>query len=98
MVLSVSLAAWLVLVADAFMPDALFLLSPQEGRLLVGVASVGTLAWLVRHLQRPVEEVFDAGREYERRRMVREMNRTPKVVPIRRAPHGLSEFNRSARV
>lgn len=89
---------WVMLVGNAILPDEVFLLTPAQSMLLAPASVSGSLALLLRRLQRPVEEVFDAGREYERRRMVREMNRPAKVVPIRRASRGVSEFNRSARV
>lgn len=46
------------------------------------VASVSTTSAVIRDLMRPPREAFDAGRSYERRQMLREMNEPGKVIDL----------------
>ena len=68
----------------------------QWGRMMVGVAIVGSVTMIVERFQRPCEEIFDAGREYQRRVDIRELNRPASISPIRRLdrePDGLTLTN-----
>lgn len=77
-------AMWVVLGMEV--APGVEVLGDEVQRLLASIAATGTLALCVRCVQRPVEEVFDAGREYERRVMLREMNRPAKVYAMRQDP------------
>lgn len=61
----------------ALLPDRVVVLAA----VLAGVFSV---CLLVRPLMLPLEEAFEAGRNYERRRMMKDTNRRAKVVRWRR--------------
>lgn len=92
---------WLVTVLDALPRIELLGGSRDLHMLFLVSAATGTIALFIRRTQRPVEEIFDAGREYERRVMLKEMNaRTvgAKVVPIRKVPNGLAAFNKKVSV
>ena len=77
---------WMVLVLDA-LPWVELEVSPAARLLCAAAAATLTLLVGIWRWQRPVEEVFDAGREYERRCVLRELNnmRPGSVTPLRRS-------------
>ena len=83
-----TILAWLVLLGDLVVPVDVFHLKEELGRVLVGVAMLGSMTNVVAFFQRPCEEIFDAGREYQRRvdvrEQMRERTRRVTVIPIRR--------------
>ena len=82
---------WLVLASDLVLSETVFHLSDQWGRVLIGLAMVGSMTMIVERFQRPCEEIFDAGREYQRRVDMRERNRHVSIFPIRRIKQSLLE-------
>jgi hypothetical protein len=77
-------ALWVVLLIDAIPGVAILGRDNPARMLLLSAAITASVAISVRHCQRPVAEVFEAGREYERRVMLREMNQC-KVLPFDRS-------------
>lgn len=57
-----TIAAWVVLLLGLFVP-----VPHVFDQLILAVAGVGGVASMRRLTNRPIEEVFDAGREYQRR-------------------------------
>lgn len=67
-------ALWMILLLDAI-PGAALLGRDDPARwFLLSVAITASMAVCHRHNQRPADEIFAAGREYERRVLLREMN------------------------
>lgn len=67
-------ALWMVLLIDS-MPGIALLGHDNSARMLLfSVAITASIAQCVKHTQRPADEIFAAGREYERRVMLRERN------------------------
>lgn len=79
----VTLVAWALMVADAVLPDQWWSLSAADGRLAMVTAGVGAVGWMLRASARPVDEVFDSGRRFERARIEAEKE-SCKVVSISR--------------
>ena len=83
-----TILAWLLLLGDLVVPVNVFHLKEELGRLLIGVAMLGSMTSVVAFFQRPCEEIFDAGREYQRRvdvrEQIRERTRRATITPIRR--------------
>ncbi len=74
---------WALLVLDALPPTTG--LVPDRAVILAALlAGVFSVCLLIRPLMLPLEEVFDAGRNYERRQMMKDTNRRAKVVRWRR--------------
>jgi hypothetical protein len=76
-------ALWMILLIDTIPGIALLRQDDPARWFLLSVAASGSLALYHRHQQRPADEIFAAGREYERRVMLREMNQC-KVLPFDR--------------
>ena len=73
---------WAILAVDAI-PGVEVVPTDQLRMLLLSVAITGSLAFVVCYVQRSSDEVFNEGREHERRIMLREMNEC-KVLPFNR--------------
>ncbi len=91
---SVAVVGWLLVVADAAVPDEVWTLGRADGLVFLA-AGVSSLALIARYLHRPIHDVFDAGREFERRQLL--------VAAVPSAPAPLSRFRvrrarRAARV
>jgi hypothetical protein len=81
---SVVAALWVVLLVDAI-PGVEILGRDNPARMLLLSATItASVVLSVRHCQRPTDEVFNEGREFERRLMLREMNEC-KVLPFDRS-------------
>lgn len=96
-----TVTVWLVLAGDLLVPEDLFSLGGQWGRMMVGLAIVGSMTIIFERHQRPIEEVFDAGREYQRRVGMREQNCRASISPIRRVgrkPDGLARTLTNSRL
>jgi hypothetical protein len=76
-------ALWMILLIDTI-PGVTLLRQDNPARwFLLSVAITASMALCHRHHTRPADEIFAAGREYERRVMLREMNEC-KVLPFDR--------------
>lgn len=76
-------ALWMVLLIDSIPGVALLGRDNAARMLLLSVAITASLAQCMKHMQRPLDDVFNEGREHERRVMLREMNEC-KVLPFDR--------------
>lgn len=80
---SAIVALWVVLLIDAI-PGVQLLAQDNPARMLLLSATItGSIAMCVKHCQRSSDEIFNEGREHERRLMLREMNEC-KVLPFDR--------------
>ncbi|MGZ4519141.1 MAG: hypothetical protein ACXVXP_08405 [Mycobacteriaceae bacterium] len=77
-------ALWMILLVDAIPGIGLLGRDNQARWFLLSVVVTGSMAVCHRHTQRPADEIFAAGREYERRVMLREMNEC-RVLPFDRS-------------
>lgn len=64
-------AGWLIVVANTH-PAVEPLISMGQLMLAACIAVAGTLACVVVHVQRPVQDIWQAGREHGRREAIRE--------------------------
>jgi hypothetical protein len=81
---SVIAALWVVLLIDAIPGVAILGRDNPARMLLLSAAITASVMMCVKHCQRPSDEIFNEGREFERRVMLREMNEC-KVLPFDRS-------------
>lgn len=70
---------WAALAVDAI-PGVEVVPTDQLRMLLLSVAITGSLAFVVCQTRQPIEEVFDAGRDYERKLLMKQMSRQRRVT------------------
>lgn len=59
---ALTMLGWVVLTSRALVPGVDHLVTDEQSRLALLVASVGTLKWLVRRMMHPAHELFLAGK------------------------------------
>ena len=91
-----STVAWIALVVNAA-PRWDPLISNGQALLAACVAVAGTVGMIVIRVQRPAEDVWQAGREHGRREAIRERARTV-PIPVSLAGHRKRRAQRSSRL